>query len=104
MFSVDPVKVVDEIEIVLHCGSGEGRFTHLLALQKEQIFGKGEKGISSPESRIGLYLGHTLTKQYGGVWAEDNDPTSAEFVVEPPTYMYIDTGPDTTKTQENVIS
>ena len=53
--------------------------------QKDQIFGKAEKGVDSPGSGIGLYLVHTLTKQYGGtVWVEDNNPTGAVFVVELP--------------------
>ena len=51
--------------------------------QKERIFGKGEKGLESPGSGIGLYLVHTLTDQFGGdVWVEDNDPEGAVFVVE----------------------
>jgi len=46
--------------------------------QKEQIFGKGEKGIDSPGSGIGLYLVHTLMNQFdGAVWVEDNDPTGS---------------------------
>jgi signal transduction histidine kinase len=53
--------------------------------RKETIFGKGEKGIDSPGTGIGLYLVHTLTTQFGGaVWAEDNDPRGAVFVVELP--------------------
>jgi signal transduction histidine kinase len=53
--------------------------------QKEQIFGKGEKGIDSPGTGIGLYLVHTLTDQYGGdVWVEDNEPRGSVFVVELP--------------------
>ncbi|WP_394348000.1 sensor histidine kinase [Natronorubrum halophilum] len=53
--------------------------------QKESIFGKGEKGIDSPGSGIGLYLVHTLMNQYNGtVWAENNDPTGSVFVVELP--------------------
>ncbi|MFD1633936.1 PAS domain-containing sensor histidine kinase [Haloplanus ruber] len=52
---------------------------------KEVVFGKGEKGLGSPGTGIGLYLVHTLVDQYGGeVWAEDNDPTGAVFVVELP--------------------
>jgi len=51
--------------------------------QKEQIFGKGEKGLDSPGTGIGLYLVNTLTTQFGGdVWVEDNDPKGAVFVVE----------------------
>jgi signal transduction histidine kinase len=55
--------------------------------QKEQIFGKGEKGLDSPGSGIGLYLVHLLTEQFGGnVWVEDNDPNGSVFVVELPIY------------------
>ncbi|KPN30887.1 sensory histidine kinase AtoS [Halolamina pelagica] len=53
--------------------------------EKERIFGKGEKGLDSPGSGIGLYLVHTLTQQFGGdVRVEDNDPRGAVFVVELP--------------------
>ena len=53
--------------------------------QKNRIFGKGEKGLDSPGTGIGLYLVHTLVTQYGGeVWVEDNDPTGSVFVVEIP--------------------
>jgi len=50
---------------------------------KEEIFGRGQKGMSSHGSGIGLYLVRTLTEQYGGrAWVEDNEPTGAIFVVE----------------------
>jgi PAS domain S-box-containing protein len=46
--------------------------------QKEQIFGKGEKGLDSPGTGIGLYLVETLVEQYGGeVWVEDRGDTEA---------------------------
>jgi signal transduction histidine kinase len=55
--------------------------------QKEHIFGKGEKGLDSPGSGIGLYLVHLLTDKFRGeVWVEDNDPNGSIFVVELPTY------------------
>jgi len=51
--------------------------------RKESIFGKGEKGLESGGSGIGLYLVATLTEQFGGqVWVEDNEPKGAVFVVE----------------------
>lgn len=51
--------------------------------QKERIFGKGQKGLDSPGTGIGLYLVHTLTDQFGGdAWVEDNQPEGAVFVVE----------------------
>ncbi|MDY6776044.1 MAG: PAS domain S-box protein [Halobacteria archaeon] len=40
--------------------------------RKEEIFGKGEKGLESEGTGIGLYLVHTLVDEYGGdVWVED---------------------------------
>jgi signal transduction histidine kinase len=53
--------------------------------QKETIFGKGEKGLDSPGTGLGLYLVQTLVEQYGGdVWVEDNDPEGSVFYVELP--------------------
>ena len=53
--------------------------------QKETIFGKGEKGLDSPGTGIGLYLVESLVEQYGGdVWVEDNDPEGSVFFVELP--------------------
>ena len=53
--------------------------------QKEGIFGKGEKGLDSSGTGLGLYLVQQLVTQYGGeVWVEDNDPEGAVFVVELP--------------------
>ena len=55
--------------------------------QKEDIFGKGEKGPESPGTGIGLYLVYKLVDQYNGdVWIEDNEPTGAVFVVELPLH------------------
>lgn len=54
--------------------------------QKETVFGRGEKGLDSPGTGIGLYLVDTLVSRYGGeVWIEDNEPRGAAFVVELPT-------------------
>jgi PAS domain S-box-containing protein len=48
--------------------------------QKKSIFGKGEKGVDSPGTGIGLYLVQTLIDQYDGrVQVEDNDPTGTIF-------------------------
>nr|WP_305882820.1 sensor histidine kinase [Halobellus rarus] len=63
----------------------------------EQIFGRGEKGLQSGGTGLGLYLVQTLVDTYGGdVWVEDGEdasvpngasddsPTGAVFVVELP--------------------
>lgn len=53
--------------------------------QKWRIFGKGETGLESGSTGIGLYLVDTLVRQFGGdVWVTDNDPRGAVFVVELP--------------------
>jgi PAS domain S-box-containing protein len=60
--------------------------------QKVDIFGKGEKGLDSQGTGIGLYLVKTLVESYGGdIWVEDRDghvnddePEGAVFVVELP--------------------
>jgi len=53
--------------------------------QKEDIFGKGEKGLESEGTGVGLYLVSTLVDSYGGeVWVDDNDPDGAVFTVELP--------------------
>jgi PAS domain S-box-containing protein len=44
--------------------------------QKEAVFGKGEKGLESEGTGIGLYLVNTLVEKYGGqVRVDDNEPT-----------------------------
>lgn len=53
--------------------------------QKKEIFGRGEKGLESGGTGIGLYLVDTLVDSYtGDVWIEDNEPEGAVFVVELP--------------------
>jgi PAS domain S-box-containing protein len=50
--------------------------------QKEMIFGKGEKGLESEGTGIGLYLVQTLVSKYGGtVSVRDNGPEGAVFEV-----------------------
>jgi signal transduction histidine kinase len=51
--------------------------------RKAEIFGKGERGLDSQGTGIGLYLVHTLVDRYGGeVWVEDSDLGGAVFCVE----------------------
>lgn len=53
--------------------------------QKEEIFGKDEKGLDSSGTGLGLYLVQHLVTQYDGeVWVEDNTPEGAVFIVELP--------------------
>ncbi len=53
--------------------------------QKEKIFGKGERGLESEGTGIGLYLVKSLVEGYGGeVRVEDNDPEGSVFVVRLP--------------------
>jgi len=53
--------------------------------QRDEIFGKGEKGLDSPGAGIGLYLVRSLVEIYGGdVWVEDNEPKGAVFAVRLP--------------------
>lgn len=50
--------------------------------QKDVIFGRGEMGLKSSGSGIGLYLVDTLVEMYGGsVVIEDNEPTGSVFTV-----------------------
>ncbi|WP_253736723.1 PAS domain-containing protein [Halohasta salina] len=52
---------------------------------KTQIFGRGEQGLDSNGTGIGLYLVDTLVDRYGGtVVVEDNEPRGAVFSVELP--------------------
>ena len=53
--------------------------------QKDDIFGKGERGLESEGSGMGLHLVETLVTDYDGeVWVEDNEPEGTVFVVELP--------------------
>jgi signal transduction histidine kinase len=51
--------------------------------QKQEIFGRGEMGLESSGSGIGLYLVDTLVEMYSGsVELTDNDPDGSVFTVE----------------------
>jgi len=53
--------------------------------RKDEIFGRGEKGLESRGTGIGLFLVRELVESHGGtVRVEDNDPRGAVFVVELP--------------------
>lgn len=57
--------------------------------QKEEVFGRGEKGLESGGTGIGLYLVARLLDIYGGdVAVRDNDPEGAVFAVELPVAAY----------------
>ena len=81
---VDVTARVDETEataVVRIADNGPG----VPADQREEIFGKGEKGLDSPGAGIGLYLVRSLVEGYGGtVWVEDNEPKGAVFVIQLP--------------------
>jgi signal transduction histidine kinase len=53
--------------------------------QTESIFGKGEKGLESEGTGIGLHLVESLVDRYGGdVWIDEDYSQGAAFVVELP--------------------
>lgn len=84
--SADPVVEVtcdvdDDDVLVRVADNGPG----IPDTQKESLFGKGETGLDSAGTGIGLYLVRTLVDQYDGrVRVEDNDPEGAVFHVELP--------------------
>jgi len=51
--------------------------------RKEAIFGKGDKGLESSGTGIGLFLIGELVDTFGGeVWISDNDPEGTVFSIE----------------------
>jgi len=72
-------EVSDETVVVRIADNGPG----VPDARKPVIFGRGEKGLGSPGSGLGLYLVDNLVETYGGaVRIEDNDPEGAVFCVE----------------------
>jgi len=54
--------------------------------RKERVFGRGEQGLESAGTGVGLYLVDTLVERYGGsVRIEDNTPCGAVVVLTLPT-------------------
>ncbi len=52
---------------------------------KDRIFGRGEKGLGSTGSGLGLYLVDTLVQEFEGeITVSDNDPRGAVFTVTLP--------------------
>lgn len=53
--------------------------------RREEVFGRGQMGLESPGSGIGLYLVDTLVEMFGGeVRIDDNKPEGSVFRVELP--------------------
>jgi len=71
----------DHTAIVRVADNGPG----IVPDRQETVFGKGEKGIESEGTGLGLYLVQSLVDHYGGsVWIEDNEPRGTVVVVELP--------------------
>ncbi|WP_410766369.1 ATP-binding protein [Haloferax sp. DFSO60] len=53
--------------------------------RKDVVFGKGEHGLNSTGTGLGLYLVNMLVESFGGdIHIEDNDPTGTVVVIELP--------------------
>jgi len=85
----------DEPEVVISADITRGDHTVIVRIaddgpgivsdRQEAVFGKGEKGIDSEGTGLGLYLVQSLVDHYGGdVWIEDNEPRGTVVVVELP--------------------
>lgn len=73
------VETADEVCRVRIADNGPG----VRDSRKEEIFGRGEMGLESSGSGIGLYLVDTLVDMYGGtVELTDNEPEGSVFSVE----------------------
>ncbi|WP_191965873.1 MULTISPECIES: PAS domain S-box protein [Haloferax] len=80
----------DVPEVVVSATEGDGDITVRIAdngpgipeSQRDAIFGKGERGLESSGTGLGLYLVQTLVDHYGGsVTVSDNDPSGAVFEI-----------------------
>lgn len=69
----------DETVIIHVADNGPG----ISEARRATIFGKGNKGLESSGTGIGLYLIGELTNTFGGdVWISDNEPEGTVFSVE----------------------
>lgn len=76
--TIDVTEEPDSVEVTV-ADNGPG----IPDERKETVFGKGEKGLDSEGTGIGLHLVHSLVSGYGGeVWITDNEPKGSEFHVE----------------------
>jgi signal transduction histidine kinase len=74
------VSVTEEDDDVVVAVADDGR--GIPADRREEIFGRGNKGLGSPGTGVGLYLVRTLVDGYGGeVWVRDNEPRGSVFSV-----------------------
>jgi signal transduction histidine kinase len=68
----------DDSVVVSVADDGRG----IPADRREAIFGRGNKGLESPGTGVGLYLVQALVDGYGGeVWIADNEPRGSVFSV-----------------------
>ncbi|MFD1645080.1 PAS domain-containing sensor histidine kinase [Haloarchaeobius litoreus] len=75
------VELDDDAAIVSVADDGPG----IPDSRKTHVFGRGERGIDSPGTGIGLFLVDSLVTGYGGTVAiEDNEPRGSVFVVTLP--------------------
>jgi PAS domain S-box-containing protein len=78
VISVD-VEVRPETVLVRIADNGPG----IPDSRKREVFGRGEKGLESPGSGLGLYLVDNLVETYGGrVWIADTDAPGTAVCVE----------------------
>ena len=75
------VEVAEQRVVVRVADNGPG----IPPEQRATVFGKGEKGLDSAGTGIGLYLVRSLVDNYGGdIHVEENDPEGSVFVLDLP--------------------